>query len=148
MYDLVIKNGLIVDGTGTPGRIADVAVTNGTITAVGGDVGNARREIDAEGMLVTPGFVDIHTHYDGQAMWDAYLTPSAWHGVTTAVFGNCSVGFAPVRPDSTDYLINLMEGVEDIPGNVLEAGVPFNWESFPMWMGLQRFEQADAGLYT
>ena len=134
MYDLVIKNGLLVDGTGAARRFADVAVTNGTITAVGGDIGNARREIDAEGMLVTPGFVDIHTHYDGQAMWDAYLTPSAWHGVTTAVFGNCGVGFAPVRPDSTDYLINLMEGVEDIPGNVLEAGVPFNWESFPEYL--------------
>ena len=92
------------------------------------------REIDATGLLVTPGFVDIHTHYDGQATWDPYLTPSSWHGVTTVVFGNCGVGFAPVRPGAAPYLINLMEGVEDIPGTVLAEGVKFDWESFPEYL--------------
>ncbi len=134
MYDLVIRGGRVIDGSGAPARTADVAVTGGRIAAVGGKLGPARREIDADGLLVTPGFVDIHTHYDGQATWDPYLTPSSWHGVTTAVFGNCGVGFAPVRPGSTDYLINLMEGVEDIPGTVLSEGVPFTWESFPQYM--------------
>ena len=102
--------------------------------AVGGDIGRGRREIDASGLLVTPGFVDIHTHYDGQATWDPYLTPSSWHGVTTVVFGNCGVGFAPVRPGAAPYLINLMEGVEDIPGTVLAEGVKFDWESFPDYL--------------
>ncbi len=134
MVDLVIRGGTVVDGSGSPGRVADVAVTDGLITAVGDYTGPADREIDATGLLVTPGFVDVHTHYDGQATWDPYLTPSSWHGVTTAVFGNCSVGFAPVRPDQTDYLINLMEGVEDIPGTVLSEGVSFDWESFPEYL--------------
>ncbi|HEX2890403.1 N-acyl-D-amino-acid deacylase family protein [Vineibacter terrae] len=134
MYDLVIRGGSVIDGSGAPARTADVAVTDGRIAAVGDRLGPARREVDADGLLVTPGFVDIHTHYDGQATWDPYLTPSSWHGVTTAVFGNCGVGFAPVRPGTTDYLINLMEGVEDIPGTVLSEGVPFNWESFPQYM--------------
>jgi len=134
MHDLVIRGGRVIDGSGAPARTADVAVAGGRIVAVGGKLGPARREIDADGLLVTPGFVDIHTHYDGQATWDPYLTPSSWHGVTTAVFGNCGVGFAPVRPGTTDYLINLMEGVEDIPGTVLSEGVPFTWESFPQYM--------------
>lgn len=134
MYDLLIRGGMVVDGTGTPARRADVAVKNGLIVDVGDCKGPATREVDARGLLVTPGFVDIHTHYDGQATWDPYLTPSSWHGVTTAVFGNCSVGFAPVRADQTDYLINLMEGVEDIPGTVLSEGVSFDWESFPEYM--------------
>ena len=97
----------------------------------GPKLGAGKREIDAGGLLVTPGFVDIHTHYDGQATWDPFVTPSSWHGVTTTVFGNCGVGFAPVRPGQSGYLINLMEGVEDIPGTVLSEGVKFNWESFP-----------------
>jgi N-acyl-D-aspartate/D-glutamate deacylase len=134
MHDLVIRNGTVVDGTGAPRRIADVAVSGGIVVEVGRDVGHGRREIDAEGLLVTPGFVDIHTHYDGQATWDPLLTPSCWHGVTTAVFGNCGVGFAPVRPGATSYLINLMEGVEDIPETVLAEGVSFDWESFPEYM--------------
>jgi N-acyl-D-amino-acid deacylase len=134
MHDLIIRGGNVVDGSGSPARIADVAVDDGIITAVGIDTGPARREIDAQGLLVTPGFVDVHTHYDGQATWDPYLTPSSWHGVTTAIFGNCGVGFAPVRPDAAPFLINLMEGVEDIPGSVLAEGVSFNWESFPQYL--------------
>jgi N-acyl-D-aspartate/D-glutamate deacylase len=112
----------------------DVAVDGEKITSVEPDVGRGRREIDARGLLVTPGFVDVHTHYDGQGTWDPYLTPSSWHGVTTVVFGNCGVGFAPVRRGSAPYLINLMEGVEDIPGSVLAEGVSFEWESFPDYM--------------
>ena len=134
MYDLVIKGGRVVDGSGAPEKRADVAVDEGRIAAVGEDLGRGRREVNARGLLVTPGFVDIHTHYDGQATWDSYLTPSSWHGVTTAVFGNCSVGFAPVKRDQTDYLINLMEGVEDIPGTVLAEGVSFDWETFPEYL--------------
>ncbi|MCW5745346.1 MAG: amidohydrolase family protein [Alphaproteobacteria bacterium] len=134
MHDLVIRGGTVIDGSGEPARTADVAVADGRIVAVGGKLGPARRDVDADGLLVTPGFVDIHTHYDGQATWDPYLTPSSWHGVSTVVFGNCGVGFAPVRPGTTDYLINLMEGVEDIPGTVLAEGVPFTWESFPQYM--------------
>jgi N-acyl-D-aspartate/D-glutamate deacylase len=134
MHDLVIRGGIVIDGTGAPRRIADVAIDGETITGIGTEVGRGRREIDARGMLVTPGFVDIHTHYDGQATWDPYLTPSSWHGVTTVIFGNCGVGFAPVRPGTAPYLINLMEGVEDIPGTVLAEGVSFDWESFPEYL--------------
>src|ERR1044071_7366713 len=130
MLDLVIRNGTVIDGSGAPRRIADVAVQDGKIAAVGPKLGAGRREIDAGGLLVTPGFVDIHTHYDGQATWDPFITPSSWHGVTTTVFGNCGVGFAPVRPGSETYLINLMEGVEDIPEIVLSEGLEFRWETF------------------
>ena len=134
MFDLVIRNGTVIDGSGQPRRIANVAVQDGRIAAVGSGLGAGRREIDAAGLIVAPGFVDIHTHYDGQATWDPYITPSSWHGVTTTVFGNCGVGFAPVRPGSSGYLINLMEGVEDIPGTVLSEGVKFDWESFPQYL--------------
>jgi N-acyl-D-amino-acid deacylase len=134
MHDLLIQGGTVVDGSGAPARTADVAVQGGLIAAVGHDLGPARQVVDARGLLVTPGFVDIHTHYDGQATWDPFLTPSCWHGVTTAVFGNCGVGFAPVKPGSTDYLINLMEGVEDIPGTVLAEGIDWSWESFPEYL--------------
>jgi N-acyl-D-aspartate/D-glutamate deacylase len=134
MHDLVIRKGTLVDGTGTARRVADIAIDADRITTVGGDIGRGYREIDAGGLLVTPGFVDIHTHYDGQATWDPYLTPSSWHGVTTVVFGNCGVGFAPVRKGAGSYLINLMEGVEDIPGTVLSEGVKFDWESFPQFL--------------
>ena len=134
MHDLIIEQGNVVDGSGTPARIADIAVNDGIVTELGRNLGQARRRINAEGSLVTPGFVDVHTHYDGQATWDPYLTPSSWHGVTTAIFGNCGVGFAPVRPKQSPYLINLMEGVEDIPGSVLAEGVSFNWESFPQFL--------------
>lgn len=134
MFDLVIRNGTVIDGSGAPRRVADVAVQDGKIAAVGAGLDAGRREVDASGLLVTPGFVDIHTHYDGQATWDPFVTPSSWHGVTTTVFGNCGVGFAPVRPGQSGYLINLMEGVEDIPGTVLSEGVKFNWESFPDYL--------------
>jgi N-acyl-D-aspartate/D-glutamate deacylase len=134
MHELVIRGGTVVDGTGGAPRVADVAVDGEKIVAVGTGIGKGRREIDAGNLLVTPGFVDIHTHYDGQATWDPYLTPSSWHGVTTVVFGNCGVGFAPVRKGAAPYLINLMEGVEDIPGTVLAEGVKFDWESFPQFL--------------
>ncbi|MEN9314819.1 MAG: hypothetical protein RIS35_1212, partial [Pseudomonadota bacterium] len=134
MHDLVIRGGLVIDGTGAPARPADVAIDGGFISEVRQGVGPGRREVDARGLLVTPGFVDIHTHYDGQATWDSTLTPSCWHGVTTTIFGNCGVGFAPVKPGTTGFLINLMEGVEDIPGSVLAEGVSFDWESFPDYL--------------
>ena len=119
MHDLVIRNGKIVDGSGTTAFIGDVAIDGGVITSVGAKAGAARREIDASGLVVTPGWVDIHTHYDGQVTWDPYLSPSSWHGVTTIVMGNCGVGFAPVQPGQQEFLIGLMEGVEDIPGSAL-----------------------------
>ena len=134
IHDLVIRNGKIVDGSGAPAFTGDVAIDNGIITSVGGIAGTARREIDATGLLVTPGWVDIHTHYDGQVTWDPFLSPSSWHGVTTIVMGNCGVGFAPVQPGQQEFLIGLMEGVEDIPGAALSEGIKFNWESFPEYM--------------
>ena len=134
MHDLVIRGGRVVDGTGAPARLADVAIDGGLITAVGVVEAKGRREIDATGLLVTPGFVDIHTHYDGQVTWDPLLSPSSWHGVTTAIMGNCGVGFAPARPDRHDWLISLMEGVEDIPGSALAEGIKWNWETFPQYM--------------
>ena len=135
MHDLVIRGGRIVDGTGAPARTGDVAVTDGVLTEVGGRVdGPARRELDADGALVTPGFVDVHTHFDGQVTWDPLLTPSGWHGVTTVVMGNCGVGFAPAAPDRHEWLIGLMEGVEDIPGAALSEGIRWGWETFPEYL--------------
>ena len=135
MHDLVIRGGTVVDGTGAPSRTADVAVDDGIITEVGDlESAAARRTIDADGLLVTPGVVDVHTHYDGQATWDPLLTPSSWHGVTTIVMGNCGVGFAPVRPGSQEWLVQLMEGVEDIPGTALTEGITWGWESFPEYL--------------
>src|SRR5687767_2836519 len=133
-HELVIRAGTVVDGSGAPGRTADVAVDGGRITVVGRVEGRGAREVDADGALVTPGFVDIHTHYDGQATWDAHLAPSSWHGVTTVVMGNCGVGFAPVRPADHERLIQLMEGVEDIPGTALHEGLPWAWQSFPEYL--------------
>ena len=130
MHDLVVRNGTVIDGTGAAPVQVDVAIDDGLITALEPKAGLARREVNAEGLLVTPGWVDIHTHYDGQATWDPAMTPSSWHGVTTTIFGNCGVGFAPVRPGSETYLINLMEGVEDIPEIVLSEGLDFRWETF------------------
>ncbi len=134
MHDLIIRGGTLVDGTGAPARIADVAIDNGIVTEVGAVTGTAKREIDATGLVVTPGWVDIHTHYDGQVTWDPFISPSCWHGVTTVVMGNCGVGFAPARPDKHDWLISLMEGVEDIPGAALAEGIEWNWETFPEYM--------------
>ncbi len=135
MYDLIIRNGTIVDGTGADARRGDVAVKDGKIVAVGGQIeGEAAETVDADGKLVTPGFVDIHTHYDGQATWDDVLDPSAGHGVTTVVAGNCGVGFAPVHPGQEEWLIQLMEGVEDIPGTALAEGMSWNWETFPEYL--------------
>ena len=130
MHDLVIRNGTIVDGTGAERRSGDLAIEGGRITEVGEVSGSGQREIDAGGHVVAPGWVDIHTHYDGQATWDPILAPSSWNGVTTLVMGNCGVGFAPVRPGTEGFLIELMEGVEDIPGTALHEGIDFTWESF------------------
>ncbi|MDG1410268.1 MAG: amidohydrolase family protein [Acidimicrobiales bacterium] len=133
-HDLIIRGGTVVDGTGAPSRQADVAVTNGIVTEVGTVDGTAIREIDADGALVAPGFVDIHTHYDGQATWDDRMQPSSWHGVTTVVFGNCGVGFAPVHNTDHNQLVELMEGVEDIPGAALHEGLQWNWKSFAEYL--------------
>src|SRR6201988_5363699 len=130
-YDLVIRNGIIVDGTGKPPYAGDVAVRNGKIAAVGKIDGSGKQEIDATGKLVTPGFVDVHTHYDGQVTWEHTLAPSSNHGVTTVVMGNCGVGFAPCKPHQRDMLVELMEGVEDIPEVVMAEGLPWNCETFP-----------------
>jgi N-acyl-D-amino-acid deacylase len=135
MHDLVIRGGTVVDGTGAPSRTADIAVDRGRITGVGSLAGeSASRTVDADGLLVTPGWVDIHTHYDGQATWDEVLAPTSLHGVTTIVTGNCGVGFAPARPDRHEWLIGLMEGVEDIPGTALTEGLRWGWESFPEYL--------------
>jgi len=132
--DVVVRGGLVIDGTGGEPYQADVAISAGRICAIGGNVGRAREEIDARGMVVTPGFVDIHTHYDGQVTWENRVIPSSAHGVTTVVMGNCGVGFAPCRPDQHDLLIRLMEGVEDIPHPVLVDGLPWTWETYPQYL--------------
>jgi N-acyl-D-aspartate/D-glutamate deacylase len=134
MHDVLIKGGTVIDGTGKPGFTADVAIADGRIVEVGHIDSPARRTVQADGLLVTPGWVDIHTHYDGQATWDAFMTPSSWHGVTTAVMGNCGVGFAPSRVHQRQWMMDLMEGVEDIPGVVLSEGVQWEWESFPDYL--------------
>jgi N-acyl-D-aspartate/D-glutamate deacylase len=140
--DLVIRNGVVIDGAGGPSRQCDVAIQGDRIVAVGDDVGQGRREIDADGLLVTPGFIDPHTHYDGQATWDPWLAPSSHHGVTTVAMGNCGVGFAPVAPHFHDELIEMMEGVEDIPGTALHEGLRWDWESFPEYFNaLERQER-------
>ena len=131
IHDLVIRNGSIVDGSGKKPFLGDIAIDEGKITKVGEVINSGKKEIDANGNLVSPGWVDIHTHYDGQVCWDPYLTPSSWHGVTTVVMGNCGVGFAPVKPGDQNFLIQLMEGVEDIPGTALHEGIDWEWETFP-----------------
>jgi N-acyl-D-aspartate/D-glutamate deacylase len=147
-HDLIIRGGAVVDGTGAPARTADVAITDGVVTEVGRVEGRAAQELDADGLLVTPGFVDIHVHYDGQATWDHRLIPSSWHGVTTVVAGNCGVGFAPVRPADHQRLIELMEGVEDIPGAALHEGLPWTWESFPEFLDALDDRPYDVDLAT
>ena len=133
-YDLLVRGGRVIDGTGAPARDADVAVSNGSIAAVGTNLGDAKQTIDASGAIVTPGFVDIHTHYDGQASWDADMMPSSIHGATTVVMGSCGVGFAPCRAADRDRLVALMEGVEDIPGSALSEGLRWDWETFTDYM--------------
>src|SRR5258707_482315 len=145
-FDLVVRGGTVADGTGTGVREADVAVKDGKIAEVSTVSGAGVEEIDAKGLLVTPGFVDIHTHYDGQAVWDSRLQPSSWHGVTTAVMGNCGVGFAPVRPHDRDRLIELMEGVEDIPGVALHEGLSWAWESFGQYLDALEAKPRDMDL--
>ena len=145
-YDLVIRNGTIVDGTGAKPRDGDVAVQDGRIAAVGKITERGKDEIDAKGRIVTPGFVDIHTHYDGQAVWDKSTAPSSWHGVTTAVMGNCGVGFAPCKPQDREKLVELMEGVEDIPGPVMHEGLTWTWETFPEYFRALETRQRDMDL--
>lgn len=147
-HDLVIRNGTVVDGTGNDRFIGGVAVSNGVITHVGEVSGRGSREIDADGHLVTPGFTDIHTHYDGQATWDSQLAPSSWHGVTTVVMGNCGVGFAPVAEHNRERLIQLMEGVEDIPGTALHEGLTWDWASFPEYLDALERRHRDIDLAT
>ena len=149
-YDLIIRGGTIVDGTGAPRFTGDLAIKDGLIAAVGSVQGDAKDEIDATGKIVTPGFVDVHTHYDGQATWDQEMAPSSWHGVTTAVMGNCGVGFAPAAPDRHGWLIGLMEGVEDIPGTALAEGMKWDWETFPEYLdALERLPRAiDVGTHV
>jgi N-acyl-D-aspartate/D-glutamate deacylase len=142
-FDLVIRGGTIVDGTGSAPREADVALIGNKIAAIGPITGAGTEEIDAKGKLVTPGFVDIHTHYDAQAVWDDHMAPSSWHGVTTAVMGNCGVGFAPCKPADRERLIELMEGVEDIPGAVMHEGLRWEWESFGEYLDALDRRQRD-----
>ena len=134
MHDLVVRGGTVVDGSGHRTRTADVAVDEGLVVSSEGRAGLAREEIDADGLIVTPGFVDVHTHYDGQVTWDPFLAPTGWHGVTSVVMGNCGVGFAPAAPDRREWLIGIMESVEDIPGSALSEGIQWAWESFPEYL--------------
>ena len=147
-FDLVLRGGTVIDGTGAAGRSADVAITAGRIVEVGNVSGNGHRELDVTGALVTPGFVDVHTHYDGQATWDNRLQPSSHHGVTTVVAGNCGVGFAPVRTNDHDLLVELMEGVEDLPGTVLHEGLSWEWESIGDYLDNLSAREYDIDLAT
>jgi N-acyl-D-amino-acid deacylase len=147
-FDLVIRGGTIVDGSGGERYTGDVAVSDGWIVQTGHVEGRGREEIDATGLLVTPGFVDVHTHYDGQSIWSDRLNPSSDHGVTTVVMGNCGIGFAPCRPGDRQALIELMEGVEDIPGAVTSEGLPWDWETFPDFLDAldRRARDIDVGV--
>ncbi|TZG28635.1 N-acyl-D-amino-acid deacylase family protein [Sphingomonas montanisoli] len=147
-YDLVIRGGTVVDGSGGERFVADVAVKDGRIAALGEVRGTGAQEIDATGLIVTPGFVDVHTHYDGQALWDERMQPSSWHGVTTIVMGNCGVGFAPCKPEDRERLVRLMEGVEDIPNPVMTEGLPWNWLSFPDYLDAIEERRFDVDIGT
>jgi N-acyl-D-amino-acid deacylase len=150
MHDLIIRGAIVVDGTGAPARTADIAADGNKIVGLEGKASIGRREIDANGLVAAPGWVDIHTHYDGQVAWDPYLTPSGWNGVTTVIMGNCGVGFAPVRPGKEGYLISLMDAVEDIPSETLTAGICFEWETFGEYLdALSRMKRAiDVGAHV
>ncbi|WP_336971842.1 N-acyl-D-amino-acid deacylase family protein [Sphingobium aromaticiconvertens] len=147
-YDIVIRGGMIVDGTGAEPFVGDVAVRDGVIVDIGAVSGSGREEINASGLTVTPGFVDVHTHYDGQITWESRMAPSSDHGVTTVVMGNCGVGFAPVRDGDHQLMIKLMEGVEDIPEVVMAEGVPFNWSSFPDYLDALAQRESDVDFAT
>ena len=146
-HDLVIRGGTLVDGTGAAPISGDLAIDGDRISAIGSDVGEGHREIDATNLLVTPGWVDIHAHYDAQATWDPMLSPSSEHGVTTVVLGNCGVGFAPVRESLRNELIDLMEAVEDIPGAAMHEGIQWEWETFPEFMDALQLKQQDVSLH-
>jgi len=136
MHDLVIRHGTIIDGTGAPAFEADIAIDNGKISRIGGQIGAGREELEARDKLVAPGWVDIHSHYDGQVMWDPQLSPSGFNGASTVLMGHCGVGFAPMRADDRELAVNVMEGLEDIPGATLRAGVGWNWETFPEYLNV------------
>ena len=146
--DVVIRAGTIVDGSGGAPYDADIAIANGRIAEIGRITASGAQEIDARGKLVTPGFIDVHTHYDAQATWGSHITPSSWNGVTTALIGNCGVGFAPCKPEQRDMLVKLMEGVEDIPEVVLTAGIPWNWETFPQFLDALAARRFDMDVAT
>ena len=148
MFDLVIRNGTIIDGTGAVAYGADIAIKDGRIEAIGPNLPRGTEEIDARGKIVTPGFVDPHSHYDAQATWSSRITPSSWNGVTTTLIGNCGVGFAPCHPDQRQMLVKLMEGVEDIPEVVLTEGLPWNWESFPDYLNALESRPYDLDVAT
>ena len=143
-HDLIIRNGTIVDGTGAPGYVADLAIDGDRISAIGDLSGEvATKEIDATGQIVSPGFIDLHTHLDAQVGWDPYMTSSSWHGVTTVLMGNCGVTFAPVRPDDRQFLAEMMESVEDIPRDAILEGLPWDWETYPEYLySVQRLQPA------
>ena len=144
VYDLIIRGGLVYDGSGKPPAVSDIAVKNGKIAKMSPSItDHAEKIVNAEGKCVTPGFVDVHTHYDGQATWDDHMTPSSNLGTTTVVMGNCGVGFAPCRPEDRDVLVQLMEGVEEIPGTALAEGIPWTWESFPDYLRALETRQRD-----
>ncbi|HEX7355719.1 MAG TPA: amidohydrolase family protein [Mycobacteriales bacterium] len=147
-YDVVVRGGTVVDGTGGPSRTADVALRGDRVVEVGRVAERGRQEVDATGAVVTPGFVDIHTHYDGQATWDEHLQPSSWHGVTSVVSGNCGVGFAPVVPAHHQRLIDLMEGIEDIPGTALHEGLPWTWQTYEEYLAVLRDRRFDIDIGT
>src|SRR3954469_15211056 len=133
-YDLLIKNGSVIDGTGAPARRADVAIADGKLAEIGSVSGPAKRTIDAADLVVAPGFIDPHTHYDAQICWDGGLTPSSWHGVTSVVMGNCGVGIAPCKPETREIAMRDLVNVEAIPFEVLDAGITWDWETFPQYM--------------
>ena len=147
-HSLVIRGGTVIDGTGGEPFLADVAIDNGQISAVGKNLPKGREEIDARGLIVTPGFVDLHTHYDAQVTWTSSINPSTWNGVTTAMIGNCGVGFAPCKPEQRDMLVKLMEGVEDIPEVVLTEGLPWNWQTFEDYLDALEARPYDLDVVT